>query len=89
MVEYLMLDKVNDQLQDARELADYLAGLAVHVNLIPYNPIANAPQHFRPTPRPQRDRFAQVLRDRGFLTTIRYSQGSDIGAACGQLVQRS
>jgi 23S rRNA (adenine2503-C2)-methyltransferase len=35
-----------------------------------------------------RDRFAVSLRDAGFTTTIRYSLGADIAAACGQLVRR-
>jgi len=58
----------------------------VHVNLIPYNPIATAPQ-LRTTERPERDAFAALLREAGFVTTIRYSLGADIAAACGQLVQ--
>jgi 23S rRNA (adenine2503-C2)-methyltransferase len=58
----------------------------VHVNLIPYNPIATAPE-LRTTERPERDAFAAILRDAGFITTIRYSLGADIAAACGQLVQ--
>jgi len=86
MVEYLMLAGVNDSLADARELTAWLRGLDVHVNLIPYNPIASAPQ-LRTTERPERDAFAEVLRANGFVTTIRYSLGADIAAACGQLVQ--
>jgi 23S rRNA (adenine2503-C2)-methyltransferase len=88
MIEYLMLQNVNDGPDAARQLADYLQGLDAHVNLIPYNPIDNGPDCFQPTSRAERDRFATILRDRGFLTTIRYSQGRDIGAACGQLIQR-
>jgi 23S rRNA (adenine2503-C2)-methyltransferase len=87
MIEYLMLTGINDSIEDARELADWLTGLSVHVNLIPYNPIESAP-HLRTTERPQRDAFAAILRDAGFVTTIRYSLGADIAAACGQLVQR-
>jgi 23S rRNA (adenine2503-C2)-methyltransferase len=86
MIEYLMLAGVNDSLADARELADWLTGLSVHVNLIPYNPIDSAP-HLRTTERPQRDAFAAILRNAGYVTTIRYSLGADIAAACGQLVQ--
>ena len=41
----------------------------------------------RTTERPERDAFAAILRDAGFVTTIRYSLGADIAAACGQLVQ--
>jgi 23S rRNA (adenine2503-C2)-methyltransferase len=87
MIEYLMLAGVNDSVDDARELAAWLDGLEVHVNLIPYNPIQAAPQ-LRTTDRPQRDAFAAILREAGFVTTIRYSLGADIAAACGQLVQR-
>lgn len=62
MVEYLMLAGVNDSLDDAHELAEWLRGLSVHVNLIPYNPIATAPE-LRTTDRPERDAFATILRD--------------------------
>lgn len=86
MIEYLMLAGVNDSSDDARELAAWLTGLNVHVNLIPYNPIETAPL-LRSTERPERDAFALVLRNAGFTTTIRYSLGADIAAACGQLVQ--
>jgi 23S rRNA (adenine2503-C2)-methyltransferase len=87
MIEYLMLSEVNDSLDDARELAAWLAGLRVHVNLIPYNPIESA-FPWRTTQRPQRDAFAEVLRAAGLTTTIRYSLGADIAAACGQLVRQ-
>lgn len=86
MIEYLMLAGVNDSAEDAGELAAWLTGLDVHVNLIPYNPIATAPE-LRTTERPERDAFAAILRSAGFTTTIRYSLGADIAAACGQLVQ--
>jgi 23S rRNA (adenine2503-C2)-methyltransferase len=86
MIEYLMLAGVNDSAGDARELAEWLRGLDVHVNLIPYNPIATAPE-LQSTERPERDAFAAIVRDAGFVVTIRYSLGADIAAACGQLVQ--
>ena len=86
MIEYLMLAGLNDSADDARELAAWLAGLDAHVNLIPYNPIESAP-HLRTTDRAERDAFAEILRAAGFMTTIRYSLGADVAAACGQLVQ--
>jgi 23S rRNA (adenine2503-C2)-methyltransferase len=86
MIEYLMLAGVNDSAEDAGDLIAWLAGLDVHVNLIPYNPIASAP-HLRTTERPDRDGFAAILKAAGITTTIRYSLGADIAAACGQLVQ--
>jgi 23S rRNA (adenine2503-C2)-methyltransferase len=86
MVEYLMLAGINDSADDAHELAAWLIGLDVHVNLIPYNPIESAP-HLRSTDRPGRDAFAAILKSAGITTTIRYSLGADVAAACGQLVQ--
>jgi 23S rRNA (adenine2503-C2)-methyltransferase len=86
MIEYLMLAGINDSPEDARELAAWLTGLNVHVNLIPYNPIETAPD-LRTTERSERDPFAATLRNAGFVCTIRYSLGADIAAACGQLVQ--
>lgn len=87
MIEYLMLAGMNDTLEDARELAAWLRGLDVHVNLIPYNPIEDAPELVG-SDREVRDAFAGVLKQDGLSTTIRYSLGADIAAACGQLVRQ-
>ncbi|TWU30386.1 23S rRNA (adenine(2503)-C(2))-methyltransferase RlmN [Bythopirellula polymerisocia] len=87
MIEYLMLAGVNDSVVAAQELVDWLAGLNVHVNLIPYNSIEDAP-HLTGTDRPGRDAFASLLKQAGVPTTIRYSLGADIAAACGQLVRK-
>lgn len=86
MIEYLMLAGVNDRAEDARALEDFLQGLAVHINLIPYNEWEGS--SLRGTPRPQREEFARCLKAAGFNTTLRYSLGADIAAACGQLAQR-
>jgi 23S rRNA (adenine2503-C2)-methyltransferase len=64
-----------------------LDSLPVHVNLIPYNPIAEAPQ-LRATPAARRQQFAAALRAAGFTVTLRYSLGADVAAACGQLARR-
>jgi len=87
MIEYLMLARLNDSADDARELATWLGGLNVHVNLIPYNPIDDAPQLVG-SEQAQRDAFAGLLKQAGLKTTIRYSLGNDIAAACGQLVKK-
>lgn len=87
MIEHIMIDGVNDSDQDADALIEYLDGLFVMVNLIPYNPNPFV-QTWQPTPRERRGLFAKRLREAGFFTTIRYSMGSDVQAACGQLVQK-
>ena len=87
MIEYLMLAGLNDSAEAAANLIDWLEGLNVHVNLIPYNAIEDAP-HLKGTERAGRDKFAGILKHAGIPTTIRYSLGADIAAACGQLVQK-
>lgn len=83
--EYVLLKDVNDALPAASELAGLLrplGGLA-HVNLIPWNPFREG--HFIRSEGPDADAFAAELRRGGITTTIRYSKGLDISAACGQL----
>jgi 23S rRNA (adenine2503-C2)-methyltransferase len=87
MIEYLMLAGVNDSQSDAVELIEWLDGLNVHVNLIPYNPIEDAPQ-LAGSDRPTRKAFAETLKTAGLKTTVRHSLGNDIAAACGQLVRQ-
>jgi 23S rRNA (adenine2503-C2)-methyltransferase len=86
MIEYLLLDGINDTDEDLEALAEYLQDLPVHINLIPYNPIADAP-NLSSTPPARRKEFAAALTAAGFTVTTRYSLGSDIAAACGQLAR--
>ncbi|MGH2351605.1 MAG: 23S rRNA (adenine(2503)-C(2))-methyltransferase RlmN, partial [Chloroflexota bacterium] len=81
--EYTLLDGVNDSPALARELAALVAGLDVHVNLIPMNPVRDLP--YAPSPWPVVDAFHDVLRERGIICTVRREMGRDIQAACGQL----
>jgi 23S rRNA (adenine2503-C2)-methyltransferase len=87
MIEYLMLAGLNDTDDDLHALTDYLRGLPVHVNLIPYNAIDEAPELCGTAPARRRE-FAAALSAAGFVVTVRYSLGADIAAACGQLVRR-
>ncbi len=87
MIEYLMLADLNDSPEDAQQLIAWCRGVQVHVNLIPYNAIAEAP-HLAGTDQAGREAFAKILKQGGLKTTIRYSLGSDIAAACGQLVRK-
>lgn len=87
MIEYLMLAGRNDSSNDANELINWLSGLDVHVNLIPYNAIDDAP-HLTGSEDSTIRTFAAQLKQAGFKATVRYSLGSDIAAACGQLVRK-
>lgn len=81
--EYTLLAGVNDTPELARALAKLLRGWQTHVNLIPYNPIAEAPYQ-RPTPE-RVQAFAAVLSEQGIAVTVRQTRGLDAQAACGQL----
>jgi 23S rRNA (adenine2503-C2)-methyltransferase len=81
--EYVLLEGVNDSEEDARRLATLLRGVAAKVNLIPFNDWPGAPFHRPPLPRILA--FQSVLLGSGITTTVRWSKGEDIGAACGQL----
>lgn len=81
--EYALMRGINDADETARELATLLRGRLCHVNLIPLNPVDVLPYE-RPDPAGI-ERFATILREAGIPTTVRYSRGLDIDAACGQL----
>jgi 23S rRNA (adenine2503-C2)-methyltransferase len=85
MIEYLMLAGVNDGEADLKALEDYLRNLPVHINIIPFNEYAGC--NLQGTPKAEQKAFADRLKAAGFDTTLRYSLGADIAAACGQLVQ--
>jgi 23S rRNA (adenine2503-C2)-methyltransferase len=86
VIEYLLLDGVNDAPADARRLAGLLRDGRFHVNLIEYNPTAGP---FRASPPERREAFAAVLAAEGIVPSIRRSRGADIAAACGQLALAS
>jgi len=81
--EYVLLDAVNDSPEDARRLVRLLRGVRAKVNLIPFNDWEGAP--FRRPALPRILAFQSILLDAGLTTTVRWSKGEDIGAACGQL----
>ena len=81
--EYALMRGVNDGDSTADDLAALLRGRLCHVNIIPLNPVELLPYE-RPDPLGI-ERFADILRRAGIATSVRYSRGLDIDAACGQL----
>jgi len=81
--EYLLLKDINDGEDNARELVELLRDRLCLVNLINFNPSPNLP--YKETTQERVDRFVQILESNGINVTLRYSQGNDIQAACGQL----
>lgn len=87
MFEYLLIDKVNDSSQNAKDLVKLLNGIKAKVNLILFNPHEGT---FYQRPSIQKAiEFQEILNAKGITCTIRQSKGLDISAACGQLKERT
>ncbi len=84
--EYILLQGVNDDIEDAKKLAKLCAHFPVRVNIIEYNPIEDGV--FIKTAIAKMDAFANYLIDQGIVVTVRRSRGKDIDAACGQLANK-
>jgi 23S rRNA (adenine2503-C2)-methyltransferase len=82
-IEYVLFAGLNDSRESAQELADFLAGLAVRINLIPYNQTGGN-SFASPTHNHVR-RFASWLAEHKLFVRIRQLYGRGICAACGQL----
>ena len=81
-IEYVMIDRVNDNTEQAYELAALMNGLSIYVNLIPYNPIDAT---YRRSSQERIKAFGKILSELNIEYEIRREKGSDINAACGQL----
>ena len=81
-IEYVLMKGVNDHEKDAIKLVKLLNGIRCKVNLIPYNEIIG--EYKRPDEIVIKI-FHEKLKSASFLTTIRWSNGVDIDAGCGQL----
>jgi 23S rRNA (adenine2503-C2)-methyltransferase len=84
--EWALIDGVNDSPRDAAELSELALPLAAHVNIIPLNPTKGFAG--RGTPAAGVAAFRDWLAEHGVNATVRANRGTDIDAACGQLVAR-
>jgi 23S rRNA (adenine2503-C2)-methyltransferase len=81
-IEYVMLNMVNDNRENAIELAKLLKGMNVYINLIPYN---ETDSNFKKSSKERINEFYDTLKKNGINVTIRKEFGGNISAACGQL----
>ena len=84
--EYIMLKDVNDHKEEALQLAKLLEGSRhlAYVNLIPYNSVSEHDQYKR-SDSASIQTFFETLKSKGINCGVRWEQGADIDAACGQL----
>ncbi|MDZ4158834.1 MAG: 23S rRNA (adenine(2503)-C(2))-methyltransferase RlmN, partial [Anaerolineaceae bacterium] len=85
--EWALIQGINDDPQNARQLAALLRGLLCHVNVIPLNPIAS--YSGKATTHTRANAFRSVLETAGIPCSIRLRRGVEIQAGCGQLATRA
>lgn len=84
--EYIVFNGFNDELVDAKELADFCKNVPVKINLIEYNPIEGG--DMRNAGEDKINAFKNFLESKNLIVNIRRSRGKDIDAACGQLANK-
>ena len=86
--EYVIMDKINSSANDAIELAKILNSAKCKVNIIPYNETDG--KYKRPTDEVINE-FIKTLssHNNNFQIMVRWSNGIDIDAGCGQLVVKN
>ncbi|WP_284140261.1 MULTISPECIES: 23S rRNA (adenine(2503)-C(2))-methyltransferase RlmN [unclassified Virgibacillus] len=84
--EYIMLRDVNDHKEEAVQLAKLLYNIRhlAYVNLIPYNSVDEHSQYQR-SETTAITAFHETLKKNGINSGVRWENGADIDAACGQL----
>ena len=80
---YVLLKDLNDDSDQARQLARLLKGFRAKINLVPFNPHPKLP--FSPPSEERLLEFQEILRASNYTVLIRESRGREIGAACGHL----
>jgi 23S rRNA (adenine2503-C2)-methyltransferase len=83
LIEYVMLDGVNDTVEHANKLVKLLKGMPIKVNLIPFNSFEKTQYNTSKTATIKH--FQDVLHKSGIRTMTRRTRGDGVDAACGQL----
>ena len=83
-IEYALIDRINDDVEYAYEMAALLDGLEPYINLIPFNPIPSRPELKR-SGYSRIKEFCRALSELKIEFELRKERGTDIMAACGQL----
>lgn len=81
--EYILIKDLNIDNLNAKALVQFLKDFNSHINLIPYNKVANKP-YITPEKNEQK-RFYEYIKSYKLNVTLRETKGEDIAAACGQL----
>jgi len=87
MFEYVLMKDINDSTENAYELANLLSGVDCKLNIIPYNESGGI--YHRPS-EDSLNNFLKILHENqnGYRILVRWSNGQDIAAGCGQLIYK-
>jgi 23S rRNA (adenine2503-C2)-methyltransferase len=91
--EYVMLKDLNDRSDDLSALIKLCKSISCKINVIPFNSIAHMnptglAEELEPSQKFRVDEFVKTLRENNIVVMVRYTQGDDIAAACGQLAYK-
>ena len=85
--EYILLRNINDSINDAKKLLDFIKISPCKINLIEYNTVSDF--EFKKSTRKKTDLFINFLEKHNVIVNLRKSKGKDINAACGQLANQN
>jgi 23S rRNA (adenine2503-C2)-methyltransferase len=86
-LEYVLLAGVNDTLEDADRLAEWMGPLRERHNLNLIRMNEHAASAFKEPDESRLEAFVDRMKERGCFVTVRKSRGRDVQGACGQLVR--
>ena len=84
--EYILFKDLNDRIEDAQELVQFIKASPCKINLIEYNTIDNIT--YEKSSSNVTHSFIRYLEGNNIIVNLRKSKGKDIAAACGQLVNK-
>lgn len=84
-IEYILFEGFNDGGEDAEALARFCRPFPVKINIIPYNQTSG--NKLSKSSANRTDAFIGFLESKNMLVQKRQSRGTDIQAACGQLIK--
>ena len=85
--EYIVFNNFNYGIEDAEELYLFSKNIPCKINIIEYNPIAEA--GYKNAEANKLEIFKNYLESKEVVVNVRRSRGKDIDAACGQLANKN
>ncbi|MCL2793570.1 MAG: 23S rRNA (adenine(2503)-C(2))-methyltransferase RlmN [Spirochaetaceae bacterium] len=82
-IEYVLIKEFNTDKIDVKYLKDFIQGLSVIVNIIPWNPAAGL--DFQTPSKKEIENFLNLLDASHIPYVVRHRKGEKIRGACGQL----